>query len=64
MTNYKPRLQCEMYRECPSEATHLDQKGFIYCEVHGVARRRFYPCRKMRPHEVRRLLTGRTINKY
>lgn len=50
---------------CLSEATHLDQKGFIYCERCGRWRKRSgYRVRKMRPHELRRIERGELIASY
>ena len=64
------KLQCDARSNCPDVVTHIDEKGFIYCAKHGVDRRG-YPggfhnrrCRKLRPHEVKRLQRGVVVNKY
>ena len=63
-------LQCDGRKDCPDIVTHIDEKGFIYCAKHGVDRRG-YPggiynrrCRKLRPHEVRRLQRGDVLKGY
>ncbi len=57
-------LGCDMKRECSDPITHLDTKGFIYCTNHGLQRRQHQPCRKLRPHELKRLQAGQAIQKY
>lgn len=56
-------LSCGM-TDCQSPVTHLDQSGFVYCTAHGIARRSWKPCRKLRPFELRRLGRGEQITRY
>jgi hypothetical protein len=53
-----------MTSECERPVSHLDQDGFVYCAAHGLARRGWQPCRKLRPYELRRLERGETITRY
>lgn len=57
-------LTCDMDRECRSDVTHIDDKGYVYCTTHGLERRDWRPCRKLRGWELRRLQSGRTLTKY
>lgn len=57
-------LKCEMTEDCTGEVTHLDDSGFIYCTPHGISRRDWKLCRKLRPHELRRLQAGRQVTRY
>lgn len=56
--------RCDMTSECERPVSHLDQDGFVYCAAHGLARRGWQPCRKLRPYELRRLERGETITRY
>ena len=58
------RLQCDMDKSCMSEVTHIDCSGFVYCTDHGVARREWKCCRKLRPHELNRLKRGEPLTRY
>ena len=67
MTNLKKKLQCEMEDECSNVVTHIEDKGYIYCAEHARERRMSGfggRCRKMRPHELRRVQAGLQIKKY
>jgi len=55
---------CDMRAGCEHDVTMLDQDGFVYCEAHGLARRRYQPCRKLRPAELHKLARGEQIRKY
>lgn len=57
-------LRCEMRDDCQQPVTHIDNKGFIYCEEHGFQRRYYHPCRHLRPHELNRLRKGLQVEKY
>lgn len=47
------------------EVTHTCQRGFIYCEDHGVLRRlNGTPCRKLKPSEIKDLQSGKPLKKY
>ena len=58
------KLQCDMRKDCIEPVTHLDKSGFIYCTTHGVRRRTWMPCRKLRAHELRRLERGEAVQTY
>jgi len=57
-------LSCDMEATCTEPVTHIDNKGFAYCTSHGVARRDWVPCRKLRPWELRRLQRGEPLARY
>ena len=57
-------LRCEMKANCTEPVTHIDSDGFVYCTAHGVQRRAWQPCRKLRPHEVNRLKAGGILARY
>lgn len=54
-----------MNSECMSPVTKIDNKGFLYCDHHGQQRRESRrPCRKLRPHEIKKLEREETLKKY
>jgi hypothetical protein len=55
---------CDMTEDCTEPVTHLDDKGFVYCTYHGILRRGWRPCRKLRKHELNRLARGEQIKRY
>lgn len=60
-------LTCDMETDCTEPVTMIDCKGFAYCTAHGLTRRDPYwgnRCRKLRPHELRRLQSGRQVARY
>jgi hypothetical protein len=57
-------LRCDMENDCESPVTHIDDKGYAYCETHGLQRRYYRPCRKLRPHEVKKLQRGEALARY
>jgi hypothetical protein len=57
-------VRCEMDHHCNEPVTHLDNKGFVYCAKHGVARRSFTPCRKLLASEIRKLQRGEALKRY
>ena len=57
-------LACDMTADCKEPVTHLDNKGYAYCTEHGIERRDWRPCRKLRPWEVRRLERDEPLNHY
>ncbi len=63
-TSSEHPLQCEMDLACRSSVTYLDDKGFIYCTVHGLERQASRNCRKLREHELNRLKRGLAVKKY
>lgn len=57
-------LQCDMDHDCFEAVTHVDQKGYAYCTKHGLDRRYYQPCRKLRDWERRRLQRGEPLARY
>jgi hypothetical protein len=55
-------LHCQMKHDCPTPVSYIDEKGFVYCEKHGLERRNPIYCRKLRPHELRKLQRGEPIH--
>lgn len=58
------KLCCDQREDCTAPVTHLDQNGFVYCTEHGIKRRDWKPCRKLRAHELRRLERGEVLTRY
>ena len=58
------KLHCDMEHECCEPITHIDNKGFVYCTSHGESRRNSHPCRKLRPHELKKLQAGGQLARY
>lgn len=57
-------LTCDMKEDCTEPVSMIDQKGYAYCESHGMDRRGWIPCRKLRGWELRRLESGRPLARY
>lgn len=58
-------LQCDMRDECKNDVTMLEEKGWVYCENHGLQRRAGgRRVRKLRPHELNRLKAGKQLTRY
>ena len=56
-------LRCDMEKECADDVTHIDTKGWVYCEQHG--RRRHLQegnCRVLTLVEHIKLHAGEPIN--
>lgn len=58
------KLKCSGLKECTAVITHIDNKGFIYCNHHGQLRASYTPCRKLTNAELQTLLKGQPIKKY
>ncbi len=56
-------LRCAMHETCERPVTHVDDKGFVYCEPCASARKAggHRRVRKLRPHELRKLEHFETI---
>lgn len=54
-------LTCEMVVDCAEPVARIGRKGYIYCEAHGLARRRWEPTRRLKLWEIERLRTGRPL---
>jgi hypothetical protein len=57
-------LACDMEKDCAAPVTHVDEKGYVYCAPHGVERKAYRRCRKLRPYELRSLRTGVPLGRY
>lgn len=57
-------LHCDMTKECPHDVTYIDDDGYAYCTDHGLERQQYQRCRKLRPHELRRLQRGEQLRRY
>lgn len=57
-------MTCEMEKGCVDPVTHVDRNGFVYCTRHGERRRAWKPCRKLRPHEIKKLERGEPLARY
>ena len=57
-------LVCQMRDGCKEAVTHIDNRGFVYCTSHGLVRRYTVPCRKLRPHELKRLHRNEPVKSY
>lgn len=55
-------LRCQVTNECTGKVSHIDNKGYVYCESCGLSRRSVRPCRKMRQWEIRLLEQGQCIS--
>lgn len=59
------QVTCDMTDDCATAVSMLDEKGYVYCAEHGLARRDYgLRCRKLRPHELRRIERGEQIARY
>lgn len=59
------KLVCDMKRACAYPVTMIDEKGFSYCTIHGIARRSSgLRVRKLRPWEIKQLESGQPIPSY
>lgn len=56
------KLQCGMVADCGRPVTHIDEKGFVYCAMHGAQRRNYCRVRALKAFEARRLERGETIS--
>ena len=63
LAQVKPK--CDMTKDCAQDVTHIDSRGFVYCECHGKRRKAGGDkCRKLRPSEIKRLELGQKIGRY
>lgn len=54
-------LHCDGARGCTAPVTHIDSKGWIYCEAHAFQLGRG---RQLTPAELKQLQAGNTIARY
>ena len=64
MTQTLATLTCDMEKDCIAPVAMIDTAGFIYCENHGLDRRQWEPCRRLRDWELRRLERGKPLTRY
>lgn len=64
MTYVGTILRCDMAADCGEPVTMIDQKGYAYCTDHGLERRQWQPCRKLRGWELRKLQRGEPLARY
>lgn len=55
---------CDMVEGCTAPITMIDMAGYVYCTRHGMERRGYEPCRRLRPHEINRLARGEQVQRY
>jgi hypothetical protein len=56
--------RCAMVDTCAEPVAMVDQKGYLYCAGHGLQRRAYRPCRKLRPHELQAVARGELVKRY
>lgn len=64
MAEANVELTCDMVVGCTAPVEYIDEKGYAYCTPHGVQRQTYRRCRKLRPHELRKLQRGEQLTKY
>lgn len=58
-------VRCEMTATCGREATMIEEKGWVYCDHHGLERRSYgHRVRKLRAYELNRLRRGEQVKRY
>jgi hypothetical protein len=54
-------LTCDGARGCTAPITHIDAKGYIYCEAHAF---RLGRGRQLTPAELKQLQAGEPVARY
>ena len=49
---------------CTGNVTYIDEKGFIYCTIHGAIRHTYRKSRKLTRAELKLLQAGKPIERY
>lgn len=49
---------------CTGSVTYIDERGFIYCTIHGAMRSMYRRSRKLKPNELKLLQSGKPIERY
>lgn len=57
-------LQCQMRGDCTHPATHIGEKGYLYCAEHHPLRQGWERCRKLRKWEMLMLEQGKPLPSY
>lgn len=63
-TDKEGNLRCDMVDGCNEPITHIDHKGYIYCNKHGMQRKLSVRTRKLRPSELKQLKAKGSIASY
>jgi hypothetical protein len=50
-------LRCDMTHDCADPVSRIDRKGYVYCA-------KDQPCRRLRPHEIKKLAAGQPLPHY
>lgn len=50
--------------KCDKPVSYIDEKGFVYCDKHGMERKQHMRCRKLKPAELKELEAGNALPKY
>jgi hypothetical protein len=50
--------------KCTDHVTHIDEKGFVYCNTHGMHRQGVMRCRKLKAKELGQLESGKPLTSY
>lgn len=58
------QVKCAMLENCNNQVTHIDKKGFVYCQAHGVQRKAYIATRKLKPAELKRINENKTLKEY
>lgn len=64
MSYREGKLQCDMKDDCHEAVTHIDEKGFAYCDAHGKSRKTYMRCRKLTKTELKQLENGQPLKRY
>ncbi len=65
MSTINGKPVCDMVHGCTGHVTHIDEKGFVYCEPHGIQRKQGNTrCRKLKGFEMRFIHAGQPLRSY
>lgn len=57
-------LYCDGDLGCAKVVTYIDDKGYVYCRVHGIARKSWRRCRKLTSKELKWMKAGKPLGAY
>ena len=58
-------LKCDGLSACGAKVTHIDEKGFVYCQSCGLRRKQSQiRCRKLKSSELKSLENGKSLERY
>lgn len=58
------QVKCDMVKDCAKPVSHIDSKGYVYCDTHGLQRKIYAKCRKLKAKELETLKQNKPIAKY